>query len=283
MTSEPDSDPDQEPELEPPWSAYPWIQSGSIGWRMGCGEDHMLRWFPYVRAHVVDFPSALAYLQRHPRAPRLWTSFLRSWLQPLARANPRGALELDRAQVGALGLVGDDVAYPAFIRNAQKTGGMTAPWTWRVGRESPTAALCYLSREIGWWARWLATDCADRAAWLDAQPEPPEPWAAVVAAVRARRAGTAWTTLTEGAEQLIPAMVAHRELPPPWVGGHAPRDEICYDDEHADDLDRWARWLFESFDDPASWHAYLARWPPPPVWQLALNREPFRALDRELR
>ena len=72
------SEPDEQPELEPPWSAYPWIQYGSIGWRMGCGEDHLRHWFPYVRAHVVDFPSALAYLQRHPRAPRLWTSFLRS-------------------------------------------------------------------------------------------------------------------------------------------------------------------------------------------------------------
>ena len=34
--------PDAEPELEPPWAAYPWIRYGSIGWRMGCGEDYLI-------------------------------------------------------------------------------------------------------------------------------------------------------------------------------------------------------------------------------------------------
>src|ERR1041385_4888359 len=92
-------------EIEPPWSAYPMLEYGSLGWRMGCGEDHMHEWFTYVRAHLPDFQSALAYLQRHPRAPRTWSTFFLSWLQPLAKSNPRGALAFDRAQVSALGLV----------------------------------------------------------------------------------------------------------------------------------------------------------------------------------
>jgi hypothetical protein len=269
----------EEPELEPPWAAYPWIQQGSIGWRMGCGEDHLLLWFPYVRTHVLDFAAALAYLQRHPRAPRPWSSFLISWLQPLARANPRGPLELDRAQVDALGLVGDDVAYPVFLRNAQREGGVSAPWTWRVAARSPADAWRYLTREIGWWARWLATECADRAAWLDAQPSPPDVWSSVVAAVRAHHVDPAWATRTTGAEQLISLTVAHGALPPPWLGGHPPRAEIVYEDDQADDVDRWAWWVFATFDDPASWRGYLRRWPPPAAWQAAMKRAPYRALD----
>ena len=276
-------EPSAEPELEPPWSAYPWIQYGSIGWRMGCGEDYLYQWFPYVRAHLPEFPSALAYLQRHPRAPRGWSSFLVSWLRPLAQANPRGALELDRTQVDALGLVGDDVAYPVYVRNAQRDGGVTAPWTWRVAAESPAKGWRYLTREIGWWTRWLATECADRTAWLDAQPAPPATWSPVVAAVHGRRADSPWASLTGGAERLIPLTVMHGTLPPPWLGGHPPRDAIVYDDNQADDVDRWVWWLFATFDDPASWRGYLTRWPPPSVWQDALTRDPYRELDRARR
>jgi hypothetical protein len=276
-------EPDEESELEPPWAAYPWIQYGSIGWRMGCGEDYMLRWFPFAKTHIPSFQSALAYLQRHPRAPRPWASFLVSWLRPLAQAHPRGALELDRARVGALGLVGDDVAYPVFVRNAERDGGLTAPWTWRVATGSPANGWRYLTREIGWWTRWLATECADRIAWLDAQPAPPAAWSPVVSALRARRTDAAWTALTGGAEHLIPLMVAHGALPPPWLGGHPPRDAIVYDDGQADDVDRWAWWLFATLDDPTSWRGYLARWPPPTAWQTPLARAPYRELDRELR
>jgi hypothetical protein len=274
------SDPNEEPELEPPWAAYPWIQHGSIGWRMGNGEDYLMRWFPYVEAHILDFSSALAYLQRHPRAPRTWASFLVSWLGPLAKARPRGALELDHAQVGALGLVGDDVAYPVFLRNARREGGITAPWTWRVAAESPAKGWRYLTREIGWWARWFATECADRTAWLDAQPAPPDAWAPVVTALRARHADAAWVTRTGGAERLIAMTVAHGALPPPWLGGHPPRAAIVYDESKADDIDRWAWWLFAMFDDPASWRGYLARWPPPAAWQTAVARAPYRDLGR---
>lgn len=273
-------EPNAAPELEPPWAAYPWIQSGSIGWRMGCGEDYLDRWFPYVKAHLPDLPSALAYLQRHPRAPRPWSSFLVSWLRPLAEASPRGAVRIDRAQVDALGLVGDDVAYAVYVRNAGRDGGMTAPWTWRVAAESPAMAWRYVSREVGWWARWLATECADRAAWLDAQPAPPEAWASVAAAVRGGRAAPAWTDVIGGAERLIPLTVLHGALPPPWLGDHPPRDEIVYDDAAANDIDRWAWWLFDTIEDPASWRGYLARWPPTPAWEAAVARNPYRALDR---
>lgn len=268
-----------EPELAPPWAAYPWIQQGSIGWRMGVGEGYMMQWSPYVRAHISDFSSALAYLQRHPRAPRSWASFLVSWLKPFAAAHPRGAPAIDLAQVDALGLLGNDVAYPVFIRILESTRGMTAPWTWSVAT-SPAKGWRYLPRQIGWWARWLATECVDRAAWFDAQASPPKKWATVVAAVRAYRAEPAWATCTGGAETLIPLAVAHGALPPPWLGGHPPRDKVSYELAQADDIDHWAWWAFATFEDPASWRAYLARWPPPPEWQAALARGRYADLGK---
>jgi hypothetical protein len=271
-----------EPEIEPPWSAYPMLEHGSLGWRMGCGEDHMHEWFTYVWAHIRDLQSALAYLQRHPRAPRTWSLFLMSWLQPLAKANPRGALALDRAQVAALGLVDDAVAYRTHIRNIERAGGMKAPWTWRVFADSPAGIWRHLTREIGWWARWLANDCADRDAWLDAQPAPPAAWSPVVAAVRARRADASWSSVTGGAERLIPLTVAFGALPPPWLGGRLPRNTFEYDDTKADDVERWMWWLFATFDDAASWRSYLARWPPP-RWQAVLARHPYNELDRGIR
>src|SRR5262249_50846764 len=154
------------------------------------------------------------------------------------------------------------VAYPVFLRNARRAGGMTAPWTWSVA-ESPAKGWRYLTREIGWWARWLATECASRTAWFDAQPAAPEAWSPVVGAVPAHPAGPAGAGRAGGAERLIPLRVAPGALPPPWLGGHPPRDASVHDDDRADDIDRWAWWLFATLDDPASWRAYLARWPPP--------------------
>lgn len=280
MMLEGEAEAEIEAEIEPPWAAFPWIQLGSIGWRMGSGEDYMYRWLEYARKAFADVRSALAYLQRHPRAPRRWASFLVSWLEPLARTNPGDAVVIDRAQVGALGLVGDDVAYPVFVRNAMRDGGMPAPWSWYVA-ESPAKGWRYVTRVIGWWARWMATEGDGREAWLEAQAAPPAAWASVIAAVRERR-GDAWTTLDGGAERLIPAAVLHGALPPPWLGGHGPREAIVWDDELADDVDRWAWWLFATIDDPASWRGYLERWPPPTAWQATLENHPYRALESAL-
>lgn len=275
-------------ELEPPWSKYPWIIRGSIGWRMGIGESYQILWGDFVRQNLTDKAATIAYLQRHPPAPRTWRDTLVRWLARFDdgatddddddddddNESPAHAALL--AQIEAAGLVGDDVAYPVFLRNALREGGMTVPWTW-PGSDDPAAAWRYSTREVGWWARWLATECADRAAWLAAQPAPPAPWATVVAAVRAGTADVSWATLDGGAARLIPATVAHAALPPPWLGGHPPSDEIEWH-ENADDRDRWAWWVHDTFEDATSWRAYLERWPPPPAWQAALAENLFSYL-----
>jgi len=278
--SKPESRPE---ELEPPWAIYPSIAYGSIGWRMGTGEEYWRAWRAYAASRLADFPSALAYLQRHPRAPRTWCFFLASWLAPLASANPRGKLVFERATVDELGLLGDDVAYETFVRNAHRQGGVTAPWTWPRPAASPAEAWRYLTRELGWWARWLGAGCADRAAWLDAQPAAPAPWAALASALGGRLDEPLWAEVHGGAAQLIRWIVAHGALPPPWIGGHAPRTQVTFGDDVADDVDRWTWWVLETFDDAATWRRYLDRWPPPSSWDLALARPPFGALARTYR
>ncbi|HET9621622.1 MAG TPA: hypothetical protein VFP84_09665, partial [Kofleriaceae bacterium] len=219
-----------------------------------------------------DFRAALAYLQRHPRAPRTWARFLADWPGALAR---RAGVELDLATCDAFGLVATDVAYATFVRNAMRSGGMAAPWT-RLGvGGSPRDAWRHNAREVGWWARWLANDCRDRAAWFAAQPAPPDAWAAVVADVRARRAARLWDRLDAGADRMIVATVALGEPPPPWLADHPPRAKIEFDAERADDVDRWTWWLRAAFDDAASWRAYVARWEAPAVWRAALGGEPY--------
>jgi hypothetical protein len=59
-------------ELRPPWLEHPEIEAGSIGWRMGYGEDYWLRfrdWFLKLPAlEQRDFED------RYPE-PRNWKKF----------------------------------------------------------------------------------------------------------------------------------------------------------------------------------------------------------------
>jgi hypothetical protein len=38
--------------------------------------------------------------------------------------------------------------------------------------------------------------------------------------------------------------------------------------------------VFDTFEDLASWRAYLARWPAPPAWRAALEEQAFPYLER---
>lgn len=294
-----------ETELEPPWASFPEIPQGSIGWRMGDGEEYIYRWFDFVREHWLDQASAMAYLRRHPPAPVRWRSFLMGHLADADRRAhpdrpPLPALAREAANVILLaslqdqGLIADDAAYPVFVRNHLVDGELPPPWTRPGFGESPELVLRYTSRTVGWWARWLATQCPDRDAYLDRHPAP-DAWSSTVAQLRAGRA-TAWQTLGGGAPSLIAAAALEGLLPPPWTGGHLPLDRdvswrMANDDEAnedadeadtpvADDRDRWHWWVVATFDDPASWHAYLERWPPTEAWREPLTRAPLRGLGR---
>ncbi|MBA2542851.1 MAG: hypothetical protein H0V17_24610, partial [Deltaproteobacteria bacterium] len=141
-------------ELEPPWSRFPWIPMGSIGWRMGSGEGYQMSWGDYVERTIPDLAQAFAYLRRHPRAPRTWISWIARWLAELAN----DAVDYDdddapnpwHARVEDEQLVGDDVAYPVWVRNWLRDGGIAAPWVRPRGSDDPQLALRHNARELGW-------------------------------------------------------------------------------------------------------------------------------------
>lgn len=249
-------------ELEPPWARFPWIQLGSIGWRMGSGEGYLMEWgdltFPSVDA-------AIEYLHRHPPAPRSWKSWVSGWLAGIAGEELDDDSDEESpwdARVEEEGLIGEDAAYPVFVRNALAAGGLVVPWA--SERATPFKALRYSAREFGWWARWLTTECADRAAYLDAQPAAGSEWTNV-----ARSARTGVPAQTGGVEGMVCILAATGTLPPPWVAGHEPRGPIEYDDS-ADARDHWLWWVTDTFEDAGSWQRYLAQWPAEPAsWSKA--------------
>lgn len=53
----------------PLWLKYPEILPGSIGWRMGDGEDYWFEWHDWFRAQDRDFRAA--YVARYPE-PTGW-------------------------------------------------------------------------------------------------------------------------------------------------------------------------------------------------------------------
>ncbi len=48
----------------PPWLAYPDIPQGSIGWRMGAGEDYIYGWGDWYNAQSPQV--CRAYRERYP-------------------------------------------------------------------------------------------------------------------------------------------------------------------------------------------------------------------------
>ncbi len=251
-------------ELEPPWARYPWIELGSIGWRMGSGEGYLMEWHDYVQVACPTVDAAVDYLHRHPPAPRTWNRWVAHWLARVGGVASDEDEDEDQAtpwevRVEEEGLVAEDAAYPVFIRNSLSGEGMTVPWD---VRETPHDALRYSPRQLGWWARWLATECPDRRAYLDVQPPPREEWANIERSARTGVAAVPYET--GGIEAIVCTLAATGTLPPAWTAGHEPRGSIAYD-ETADGRDYWLWWVTDTFEDAASWRRYLAAWPPAPA------------------
>jgi hypothetical protein len=58
--------------MKPPWEAHPEVPAGSIGWRMGYGEDYWMRfsgWFETLSPQDREF-----YRREHPE-PADWAGF----------------------------------------------------------------------------------------------------------------------------------------------------------------------------------------------------------------
>ncbi len=322
---EPGARPRPTPRPAPPWAAIPELPWGSLGWRMGGGEEYLYGWSSYVDEHLTTRTATLAHLQKYPPAPHRFRMRLMSQLRQLkpepgisgeaeqfwrafdAALEPRDSSEIWRV-LRRWNLLADDAAYPAFVRNAQETG-MPPPWIGYAGSLGPAYAMKLNPRATGWWARWMFETKADLEAQLAAHP-PNELWNEAIELIR-QRIDPAWERgCRVGAACLIASMVVHGTLPPPWSREQPPTtpdpDPLPDVDglfgrpppppgapeppalpgasrraPEPDDRQQWTGWAFETFDDPASWRAYLDRWPPPEEWSVELQKGLLRELNRE--
>jgi hypothetical protein len=265
-------------ELPPPWAKHPEIPWGSIGWRMGYGESALMEWHAWFDQQPWgDREQRVAYLRRHAAAPRPWAWAVAGVLEP-DRDEDEGDDDYDgrnealATRLAAEGLVGDDVAMGAW--EAIHGDAPVAPWaaSWR-GRVLGSAAR-YGGRELTFWARWCAArrDDGRLAAWLQRVPAPEPAWEPMRDAVqhgappRGFSPASAW-------ERLAVLVAAHAAAPPPWSVGEPPsalREEYEDDSSYAD---AWRGWVYEAFDDGASWRAYLGRHGGVPVeWREVIER-----------
>jgi len=82
--------PDGFDDFPTPWEIYPQIPCGSIHWRMGPGEDAMLKWGSQFGGLTQE--QRLNYREMHPGPPE-WVQ----WLNRVIESLPR---ERDRAEIG---------------------------------------------------------------------------------------------------------------------------------------------------------------------------------------
>ena len=62
--------------MEPPWKAHQDIPAGSIGWRMGRGEDCLLSFWAWFN-QLTEVEQA-AFREQHPE-PLGWQGLYASW------------------------------------------------------------------------------------------------------------------------------------------------------------------------------------------------------------
>ena len=62
--------------MKPPWQMHPDIPPRSIGWRMGRGEDYLLKFYPWFHSLAAD--EQKEFMERNPEPPD-WRGFYSSW------------------------------------------------------------------------------------------------------------------------------------------------------------------------------------------------------------
>lgn len=260
-------------DLEPPWARYPEIGAGSIGWRMGGGEGWWHGWSHWLCRLPDDQESRVAYLRRHPPAPRSWSGSVVSVLDPsLSDDGDMTDEEDDRwtaveAVLEREGLLGDDVAIIAWLARGEP---LTAPW---VAERDIATMTRYGARGLTFFVRWAAKARREGRleAWLSAAGQPSRRWTKFVETLRR---GALSTNLPRDArEQLALFLAVRGGWPPlPWTRGEAPaamarrfKDTVPY-------AGAWAEWAGDVFDDRTTFSAYLATGPQPSTaWRQALE------------
>lgn len=251
---------DERGDLPPPWARFPGYTRTTIGWRMGYGESYKWAHHDWLEAQGWDREQRLAYLRRHPPAPRTWANAVSVMLSAQA--------DTAEDELAALGLVADDVGAANW---AARHGGHYRPWEGRLDLEGLAR---YGGRDLACFCRWAAELRArgELEAWL-AEAPPSEAWAELGQALRGDTEPAARVPPEQGWRRVALEWAARADAPPPWtLGLPVPKGDMRYEADAAYP-EAWVSVLETAIDDRATWRAALARWPAPPRrWQALLRR-----------
>lgn len=257
-------------DVAPPWARHPEIPSGSIGWRMGYGESWLMLWHAWLSRQPTDRAWRLAYLRRHPPAPRTWDRTAIDVLAPDRDAAEDVEAAL-LAELEAAGAIGDDVAILAW--EALHGDAPAAPWIGRGDEATVAESARYGARELDFWARWCASrrQRGELERWLSAAPPAPPGWQALRDAAARGRADD--PTGRSAYERLGVLLAAHGHAPAPWTLGEPPKSLRGKTGDTVTYADAWHLWVLERFDDTPTWRRYLdSQGPIPRAWAGAIAR-----------
>lgn len=252
-------------DIVPPWAQYPDYECGTIGWRMGSGEDWLTYWHLFLDTLDPAFDVRLAYLKRHPPAPVSWADAVLRVLHPTHGGEQDDERDEDdqreaqrRAELYGLGLVASDASYPIW-RDRQQT----IDWPW-AHSETPQSAARYFTRDLWFWSRHV-TEL--RSAGLLDLPALPEAWEPCAEPLRTGQVPAPDTT--QGL-LVLAQMLAAGAVVPPWRLGLTPGDFADTFDLGMGYVDAFRLWIMSAFDDnahlrrclghgvPAEWEPWLA-------------------------
>lgn len=252
-------------DLAPPWARFPTYERYTIGWRMGAGEDYLVRWWAFVTTLPADEASRRAYLRRHPPAPFTWAERVAQVLRP--RATDDGDRDGDddgsdveaaharRIALAADGLIAEDVAYRTWRATQAE---LAWPWAWV---DTPVAAARYWTRDLWFWSRHLAER---RAARDVPRVDAPSAWAAIADVILGAPAGP--IDPGAGLASLARGLAAGRVVAP-WQAGLAVDDFSDSYEIGMGYVDAFRLWAGAAFDDAPTLERYLADAAMPAAWR----------------
>ncbi len=243
----------QSTEIAPPWVAYPTYTRGTIGWRMGSGEDHMGNFWRFLDK-IPDLQTRVAYLRRHAPAPYTWADFICRVLFEDRFSDDEAITHLN--QVGLSDLIASDIAYHTWVARQDNVN-----WFWRSIADSPQESARYRTRPMAFWSRRIASLRDDPQAEI---PALLESWQGCEEPFRTGRIAS--LSLSEGLLSLAQMLCAGRVIPP-WKLGLSVSDFEDTFNENMGFVDAFRLWGLEYFDDRFMLGSYLKENDAPEVWE----------------
>ncbi|MBL8620638.1 MAG: hypothetical protein JNK64_05015 [Myxococcales bacterium] len=260
-------------DVAPPWARFPTYERYTIGWRMGAGEDYMVRWWAFVAALPPDEATRRGYLRRHPPAPFTWAELVDQVLRPRTDGDDADDADDDddgagvdarharRAALAADGLIAEDVAYRTWRATQAE---LAWPWAWA---DTPIAAARYWTRDLWFWSRHLAER---RAAGDVPRVDAPPAWAAIAEVICG--APPAPIDPDAGLASLARGLAAGHVVAP-WQAGLAIDGFADSYDDAMGYVDAFRLWAGAAFDDAPTRERYLAATAMPAGWRAWIDAQ----------